>query len=73
MSEYKGLTHADEHKIIDFEAYKFRKRMAKVQKDFKFVRITDIEFTYSEERMVPITTHWQFWKKWFRKKEVKKL
>ena len=56
------LNHADEHKVIDFEVYKFKQKMFKLSKTFKYVRITDIEITYSEPVMTPIKRWWQIWK-----------
>lgn len=64
------LTHADEHKLLDFEVYKFKKKMFKLSKDLKYVRISGIEITYSEQTMAPVKLHWQFWKGWWKNGRV---
>jgi hypothetical protein len=60
MSE---LSEADEMKIIDFETYKFRRRMDKRNKEFKHVKVLEVKVRVNHPVPVKMVKHWwQFWK-----------
>lgn len=68
------LNQADEKKRIEFEIYCFRRKMFKLNKELKYYRVSDLEITYSEVQMVPVTLHWQIGKRfrnWLRKTKIK--